>query len=537
MPNFERFGVMLDVSRNAVIKVTELKKYIDYISKMGYNCLELYAEDTYKIDGEPYLGYLRGGYTKEEIKEIDAYAKSKGIELIPCIQTLAHITNMCKIPHYWDIIDCDDILLIGSEKTYAFLDNIFKSLAENFSSREVNIGMDEADKVGLGNYLHQNGYTDRTELLLKHLNRVAEIAKKYGFHCHMWSDMFFRLASGGYYYIENGLNIEVSPEIKNKIPDNVSLTYWDYYHTGKGIYDVMFKEHKKLDDNVWFAGGAWIWQGFTPLNEFSIRTMKPAFESAVEHGVKNAIVTVWGDDGHEASFYGILPSLFAISKFKQGVFDMDNIKAEFKKDFNLDFDSFMALDLPNQFTVNGVKDLSYSCVTKAMFYSDVLLGVKDIEYAKFDPIPYKEIEKTIKTAKENAGEFKYIFDTLEKLCGFMKYKATLGIEARKAYKQKDLKALKQVVKKLTKSIKALDKFIPVFKNQWFIENKPFGWEVQILRLGSLRARLIDSKERINDYLKGKITKIEELEEELLPWKDRNGFMYHRWRESVTTSTL
>ena len=127
MPNFERFGVMLDVSRNAVIKVTELKKYIDYISKMGYNCLELYAEDTYKIDGEPYLGYLRGGYTKEEIKEIDAYAKSKGIELIPCIQTLAHITNMCKIPNYWDIIDCDDILLIDSEKTYAFLDNIFKN--------------------------------------------------------------------------------------------------------------------------------------------------------------------------------------------------------------------------------------------------------------------------------------------------------------------------------------------------------------------------------------------------------------------------
>ena len=172
-----------------------------------------------------------------------------------------------------------------------------------------------------------------------------------------------------------------------------------------------------------------------------------------------------------------------------------------------------------------------------MFYSDVLLCVKDIEYANFDPIPYSEIQKTIKQASANAGEFKYIFDTLEKLCGFMKIKATLGIETRKAYKQKDLKALKQVVKKLTKAIKALDEFIPVFKNQWFIENKPFGWEVQILRLGSLRARLIDTNKRLNDYLKGKITKIEELEEELLPWKDRNGFMYHRWRESVTTSTL
>ena len=108
------------------MKVSELKKFIDYISKMGYNCLELYAEDTYQIDGEPYLGYLRGAYTKDELKEVDAYAKDKGIELIPCIQTLAHITNMCKIPHYWDIIDCDDILLIGNEKTYAFIENMFK---------------------------------------------------------------------------------------------------------------------------------------------------------------------------------------------------------------------------------------------------------------------------------------------------------------------------------------------------------------------------------------------------------------------------
>ena len=220
-----------------------------------------------------------------------------------------------------------------------------------------------------------------------------------------------------------------------------------------------------------------------------------------------------------------------------GKADLDIIKAEFKQTFNLDFDSFMALDLPNQFSVNGVKDLSYSCVCKAMFYSDVLLGVKDIEYAKFDPIPFAEIEKTIKAAKSGAGEFKYLFDTLEKLCAFMKVKATLGIEARKAYKQKDLKALKQITKKIKLAVKYLDAFIPVFKKQWFTENKAFGWEVQILRLGSLRSRLIDSNERIIDYLKGKITKIEELEEDLLPWKDRNGFMYHRWRESVTVATL
>ena len=82
---FKRFGVMLDCSRNAVMKVCEIKRMIDYLVKMGYNALELYTEDTYEVKGEPYFGYLRGRYTCDELKEIDAYALEKGVELIPCI--------------------------------------------------------------------------------------------------------------------------------------------------------------------------------------------------------------------------------------------------------------------------------------------------------------------------------------------------------------------------------------------------------------------------------------------------------------------
>ena len=31
-----------------------------------------YTEDIYEVDGEPYFGYMRGSYTKAEMKEIDA---------------------------------------------------------------------------------------------------------------------------------------------------------------------------------------------------------------------------------------------------------------------------------------------------------------------------------------------------------------------------------------------------------------------------------------------------------------------------------
>ena len=64
-------GVMLDCSRNAVMSVAELKNFILTLKKTGYNCLQLYTEDTYEIEGEPQFGYRRGKYTKAELKEID----------------------------------------------------------------------------------------------------------------------------------------------------------------------------------------------------------------------------------------------------------------------------------------------------------------------------------------------------------------------------------------------------------------------------------------------------------------------------------
>ena len=41
---YKTMGVMLDMSRNAVMKVSQLKKYIDYLAAMGFNALELYPD-------------------------------------------------------------------------------------------------------------------------------------------------------------------------------------------------------------------------------------------------------------------------------------------------------------------------------------------------------------------------------------------------------------------------------------------------------------------------------------------------------------
>ena len=192
---------MINCSQGAVKTVNGIKRLADYLKIMGYNYVMLYTEDTYEIESEPFFGYLRGRYSKSEIKEIVAYCEERGIEVIPCIQTLGHLEEALKNSAFNAVKNADDTLLVGEEKTYELIEKMFASCAECFKSRKINVGMDEADSMFLGKFLNKNGIKDKYEVLLYHVKRVAEIAAKYGFTPYMWSDMFFKFARGNYYAV------------------------------------------------------------------------------------------------------------------------------------------------------------------------------------------------------------------------------------------------------------------------------------------------------------------------------------------------
>ncbi len=532
MQNYEYFGVMLDVSRNAVMNVKTLKKFIDCLHKMGYNSLELYAEDTYKVDGEPYFGYQRGAYTGEEIKEIDAYCKSKGMELIPCIQTLAHFTNLVRLAQYKSLVDVNDILCIDDERVYELIDKMFATISKNFTSRRINIGMDEAHMVGLGRYLDEHGYHDRFELINKHLNRVCEIASKYGFTPHMWSDMYFRLANHGEYY---GDDIKIDKSVLEGVPENIEFAYWDYYHDNVETYNKMFKAHKEFGRELWFAGGAWTWYGFAPYNYYSLKTMRPAMEGVINQGVKNVMITMWGDDGKECSSFAVIPALYAIRQYADGNFDDAKIAEGFEKLFGCSYEDFSKLDIPN--FIKSVKEkqtLENPC--KTFFYMDCFNGAFD-DYAEQEgQVPYADYAKELYEAGKKAKDFSYIFNCLGDLCEVLDVKMLLGVKTRKAYRAGDKEALKNLIADYDKVLKGVEKFYESFKALWFEENKAFGWEVQDIRLGGLMQRIKCCRERLDAYVNGKTDIIEELEEDILRFHD-DGVQGWTYGHLVSRSTI
>lgn len=227
---------MLDCSRNAVFTVEKVKFLIRILAKLGMNVLMLYTEDTYEVKSEPYFGAYRGKYTRDEIKEIDTYAAMFGIELVPCIQTLAHLHNALKWPEMSKIRDSADILQPDKEETYQFIEKLLISVKENFSTSRVHLGMDEAVMLGLGNSLRENGYKEGSLLIREHCERVMDICKALGLKPMIWSDMYITANTrGGYYDVPE--NADCSQWEK---PDrNLGLVYWDYYHDDIRDYEKM----------------------------------------------------------------------------------------------------------------------------------------------------------------------------------------------------------------------------------------------------------------------------------------------------------
>jgi len=150
---FDTCGVMLDVSRNMVMTVETVKDFIASMALMGLNMLMLYTEDTYEMEKYPYFGYMRGAYTKEELREIDAYAAVFGLELIPCIQTLSHLSTALRWPYAKHFANTGSTLYVGKDETYRFIEDMLLTVKDCFTSRRVHIGMDEAADINLGKLL------------------------------------------------------------------------------------------------------------------------------------------------------------------------------------------------------------------------------------------------------------------------------------------------------------------------------------------------------------------------------------------------
>ncbi|WP_136056042.1 family 20 glycosylhydrolase [Microbacterium sp. K24] len=185
-PRFGRRGVMLDVTRH-FFDVDEVKTFIDSISALKFNHLHLHLSDDQgwriQIDSWPLLTELssstavdeaRGGfYTKDDYREIVAYAEERHVLLIPEIDLPGHThaigvayPELVEEPVVSDALRSESLqqgqplpvhgeaylgtgvghssVRIHEERTYEFVRDVVRELAEITPGPYLHVGGDES---------------------------------------------------------------------------------------------------------------------------------------------------------------------------------------------------------------------------------------------------------------------------------------------------------------------------------------------------------------------------------------------------------
>lgn len=498
-------GMMLDMSRGGVMTVQAVKGMIDAHAALGLNLMMLYTEDTYTVPEAPYLGYLRGRYTEKELREMDDYAAESGVELVPCVQTLAHLEQFLQWDVNRDIKDNDCVLMIDEPKTYAWIRAALTALRRCFRTNRIHIGMDEAHGVGLGEYYQKHGAVNRFELLNRHLNRVVDICKELGFKPIMWSDMFYRLGSKNNDYYDTDAVVPESAIAQ--IPD-VALCYWDYYHTDEQFYAGMLEGHRKMGKEVVFAGGIWTWSGILPHVRKTNATMYPALRACLKAGIGTVLATSWGDDGCETDYRLALNQLPIYSEHVW--MGEDCTRAEVER-------------MGERLT--GLSEACFNAMGafyaddddrrpgKGLFYCDPLYPLTE---GLWDLTGYREgLKEGIKTLERHLDDSRCEYAWLAMRIALEKLNWVN--ELRPAYLRGDKAVVLTMANEKLPAMRELYvKMMSVWREQWENGRKRNGWETICARLGAVIARLDDVQRILLRWADGTIECVEELDETPLP---------------------
>lgn len=522
---FQTTGIMLDVSRNAVMTVPYVKEWLCKFALLGGNRVMLYTEDTYRLPGEPFWGYMRGAYSAEELRELDDFAFALGIELVGCIQTLGHLEHPLAEPAYRGIRDTASVLLADEPASYELIGKMIKFYSENLRSRNIHIGMDEAHDLGLGAFLKKHGFQRQFDIFNRHLNRVAAICREAGMRPMIWSDMYFRMGSAtGDYYDADAV---IPDEVAAAIPGDVELVYWDYYHTDEKFYEEWIARHRALNHEPVMASGIWTWANLWYNHDRTASAAPPAVAASRKAGIKHIVFTMWGDDGAFCEFDSALAGLAFVMEFCWGgsgreAETADICRAVCGADYRLTVELSRA---ENPIQDRNLRGHFYAV---GIFWEDPLMqrhstwldytfgDWMDYACAKYDRLAAVPVPAAQKSCRH-----------ISLLIRILAAKIAFRRDLLAAYGSRDLRELKELRGRCREMIRLYRMAWKSFRDQWLHHNKSMGFELLSHRLGAIIMRYQEISLRLDALIADPETVIPELDEqaELAVYAERTDFPY------------
>ena len=202
-PRFPWRGLMIDVSRH-FIPLDVLKRNLDGMAAVKMNVFHWHLSDNqgFRVESKKFPKLQQMGsdglfYTQAEVRELIAYARDRGIRIVPEFDMPGHITawfvgypelasgpGPYQIERKWGVFD--PAMDPTEERTYKFLDGFIGEMAELFPDRYFHIGGDEVNgkewdaNAKIQAFMHAHGIKSSQDLQAYFNTRVQKVVSKHG---------------------------------------------------------------------------------------------------------------------------------------------------------------------------------------------------------------------------------------------------------------------------------------------------------------------------------------------------------------------
>ena len=212
-PRFPWRGLLIDSARHFIPPPVILRN-LDGMEAVKMNVFHWHLSDNqgFRLESKRLpklheLGSEGQFYTQEEIRDVVAYARDRGIRVVPEFEMPGHSTAIFvgypeiastpgpfKIDEEWGVMD--PAMDPTNEKTYTFLDQFIGEMAKLFPDRYFHIGGDEVNGKAwdsnpkIKEFMRAHGFKSNEELQAYFSRRVVKLVAKHGKAAIGWDEIF-----------------------------------------------------------------------------------------------------------------------------------------------------------------------------------------------------------------------------------------------------------------------------------------------------------------------------------------------------------
>jgi len=202
-PRFPWRGLMIDVSRH-FIPIDVLKRNLDGMAALKLNVFHWHLSDDqgFRVESRKFPKLHEMGsdglyYTQDQVRELIAYARERGIRVVAEFDMPGHSTawfvgypklasapGPYQIQRKWGIFD--PAMNPAQEETYKFLDKFINEMASLFPDKYFHIGGDEVNgkqwdkNPEIQAFMRAHGFKNNQDLQAYFNERVQKIVSKHG---------------------------------------------------------------------------------------------------------------------------------------------------------------------------------------------------------------------------------------------------------------------------------------------------------------------------------------------------------------------